>query len=112
VLITHSQEYTDSFILLIKATVLFGRVTDFNVRSGLRSNGTDEKNEGVTKTSTFINLDKLVTSDFITSLPPGFRNPIGGNGGDGSHIDTDLYLVHLLPHALSPSPISLDVASD
>src|ERR1700761_9232393 len=82
VLITHSQEYTDSFILLIKATILFGRVTDFNVRSGLRTNGTENKNDGVTKTSLFINLDKLVTNDFIASLPPGFRNPIGGGGED------------------------------
>jgi hypothetical protein len=101
-LTTHPPEYTDSFILLIKATMLFGRVTDFNVRSGLRTSGGAERSGDITGSNLFLHLDRLVTRDFLESLPARFRSPLGaGEHPDGTQIDTDLYLVHLIPHALS-----------
>jgi hypothetical protein len=78
--------------------MLFGRVTEFNVRTGLRSSGGIERSGNITTSKAFMNLDRLVQNDFLEKLPPTFKDPIGG-AGVHSRIDTDLYLVHLLPHA-------------
>ena len=48
----------------------------------------------------FRNLDKIIADDFLASLPPNERDYL-------SHIaertvDTDLYMVHLIPHACVP----------
>jgi len=98
-LIVHPPQYTDSFILLIKACMLFGKITDYTVRLRLRSSPM-AKGEDIRLTSGFRALDRLVGVEFLNSLPAGFRNSLGvGEVPDGSNVDTDLYLVHLIPHA-------------
>lgn len=94
--INHSPEYTDSFLLLIKATMLFGRVTDYNVRSNLRAPAVVTRNQNPFFKPGFTELDKLVSTDFLESFPPSYKHL--GLNEDGS-MDTDLYLAHLLPHA-------------
>jgi hypothetical protein len=99
-LTTHAREYTDPFILLIKATLLFGQVTDFNVRNGLKGAAGVPNPIPLAETPQFKTLDHLVSSGFLNSLPPGFKHCLGvGEHPDGSRVDTDLYLVHILPHA-------------
>lgn len=44
----------------------------------------------------FQELDSLVTHDFLESLPTSMKH-LGVND-DGS-LDTDLYMVHIVPHA-------------
>ncbi|KAF8912753.1 hypothetical protein CPB84DRAFT_1885361 [Gymnopilus junonius] len=96
----HPSQYTDSFLLLIKAVMLFGRVTDFNVRGNLRAPTPPSKNQNPFFLPGFTELDKLVYSDFLDSLPPIFRNNTGiVDGPNGSSLDTDLYMVHIIPHA-------------
>ncbi|KAF8481091.1 hypothetical protein DFH94DRAFT_441748 [Russula ochroleuca] len=98
---THPKDYTDSFLLLIKAMMLFGRVTDFSVRTNLRASAPLSRIQNPFITHGFEELDRLVSTEFIASLPPRFRNGLSevesmyGGGG----LDTDLYLVHLVPHA-------------
>jgi len=97
---SHPEEYTDSFLLLIKAMMLFGRVTDFGVRSNLRASALSRIQNPFAMPG-FEELDRLVSTGFVTSFPPRFRNAFSelesmyGGGG----LDTDLYLVHLVPHA-------------
>jgi hypothetical protein len=97
----HPPEHTDSFLLLIKAVMLFGRVTDYNVRSNLRAPVTATKTLNPFSLPGFQALDKLVCSDFLASLPPAHKHL--GMDDEGS-IDTDLYLVHLIPHACVQLP--------
>jgi hypothetical protein len=51
----------------------------------------------------FQTLDRLVAVDFINSFPPQYRNCLGVgesvDSGMGMHLDTDLYMAHLVPHA-------------
>ncbi|KAK7040527.1 hypothetical protein R3P38DRAFT_2894913 [Favolaschia claudopus] len=61
---------TPSF-LFIKAVMLFGRVTDYNVRGGLRSTTTPRKGRNPFSLPGFKELDKLVCYDFLESLPLG-----------------------------------------
>ncbi|KAI0286941.1 hypothetical protein BGY98DRAFT_942832 [Russula aff. rugulosa BPL654] len=97
----HPEEYTDSFLLLIKAMMVFGKVTDFSVRTNLRASAPLSRVQNPFATPGFEELDRLVSSEFIASLPPRFKNGLSelesmyGGGG----LDTDLYLVHLIPHA-------------
>ncbi|KAI0271381.1 hypothetical protein BC834DRAFT_922196 [Gloeopeniophorella convolvens] len=97
----HQEQYTDSFLLLIKALMLFGKVTDFGVRSNLRATTPPSKAQSPLLIPGFGELDRLVCRDFISSLPPRFRNGFSDvesmYGGGG--LDTDLYMVHLVPHA-------------
>lgn len=82
--------------------MLFGRVTDFNVRNGLKAaaDGAGIPSAVLTQTPDFKNLDLLASFEFLHCLPPRFKSCLGvGEHPDGSMIDTDLYLVHLLPHA-------------
>ncbi|KAF8168009.1 hypothetical protein B0H34DRAFT_814905 [Crassisporium funariophilum] len=97
---THPPQYTDSFLLLIKAVMLFGKVTDFNVRGNLRAPTAPSKNQNPFFLPGFEEIDKLVSSDFLDSLPQIFKNNTGANDApDGSSLDTDLYMVHIVPHA-------------
>ncbi|RDB28815.1 Zinc finger transcription factor YRR1 [Hypsizygus marmoreus] len=96
----HPPQYTDSFLLLIKAVMLFGRVTDYNVRGNLRAPTAPSKNQNPFFLEGFSELDKLVSSDFLQSLPQIFKNNTGvTDAPDGSRLDTDLYMVHIIPHA-------------
>jgi len=96
----HPPQYTDSFLLLIKAVMLFGRVTDFNVRGNLRAPTAPSKNQNPFFLPGFEELDKLVCNDFLQSLPQIFKNNPGvTDAPEGTCLDTDLYMVHLIPHA-------------
>jgi hypothetical protein len=103
----HPVEYTDSFLLLIKAMMLFGRVTDFGVRTNLRASAPPSRIQNPFLVPGFEELDRLLFMDFIASLPPRFRSGFGeldsmyGGGG----LDTDLYMVHLVPHAYVTLPL-------
>jgi len=94
--INHPPEHSDSFLLLIKAIMLFGRVTDFNVRSNLRASAAVIRNQNPFFRPGFTELDKLVSTDFLENFPAPYKHL--GLNEDGS-MDTDLYLAHLLPHA-------------
>jgi len=81
--------------------MLFGKVTDFGVRTNLRAEAPLSRTQNPWITLGFEELDRLVCTDFISSLPSHFRNNFSelesmyGGGG----LDTDLYMVHLIPHA-------------
>ncbi|KAI0330575.1 hypothetical protein GY45DRAFT_1250588 [Cubamyces sp. BRFM 1775] len=92
----HPPLYTDAFILFLKAVMLFGRVTDYNTRNNLRANAPPSKNQNPFALPGFKELDQLVVQDFLHSLPPEFKHwEITTDGA----LDTDLYMVHLVPHA-------------
>ncbi|KAJ7181742.1 hypothetical protein C8R43DRAFT_970241 [Mycena crocata] len=100
VFIRHPPQYTDSFLLLIKAVMLFGRVTDYNVRGNLRAPTAPSKNQNPFFLDGFKELDKLVCNDFLESLPQIFKNNSGVTDAPGGcALDTDLYMVHIVPHA-------------
>lgn len=80
--------------------MLFGRVTDFNVRGNLRAPTAPSKNQNPFFLDGFDALDKLVCSDFLSNLPPIYKNNTGvTDAPEGSMLDTDLYMVHIIPHA-------------
>jgi hypothetical protein len=80
--------------------MLFGRVTDFNVRGNLRNPTAPSKNQNPFVLEGFKQLDQLVCSDFLESLPQIYKNNSGvTDAPDGSRLDTDLYMVHIIPHA-------------
>ncbi|KAJ6503448.1 hypothetical protein C8R47DRAFT_1106227 [Mycena vitilis] len=102
VFIRHPPQYTDSFLLLIKAVMLFGRVTDYNVRGNLRAPTAPSKNQNPFFLDGFTELDKLVCTDFLESLPLIYKNDPGvgvTDAREGCALDTDLYMVHIVPHA-------------
>lgn len=100
VFIRHPPQYTDSFLLLIKAVMLFGRVTDYNVRGNLRAPTAPSKNQNPFFLEGFKDLDKLVCTDFLESLPQIYKNNNGvTDAPEGCALDTDLYMVHIIPHA-------------
>lgn len=76
--------------------MLFGRVTDHNTRSSLRAPAPPSKSQNPFQIAGFQELDKLVSHAFLDSLPTSMKH-LGVND-DGS-IDTDLYMVHIVPHA-------------
>lgn len=96
IFVNHPLDYTDSFLLLTKAVMLFGRITDYNVRTNLRAPATATKTMNPFSLPGFETLDKLVCTDFLESIPAAQKHL--GMTEDGS-IDTDLYLVHIIPHA-------------
>lgn len=80
--------------------MLFGRVTDFNVRGNLRVPTAPNKNQDPFLLDGFKQLDQLVCSDFLDSLPHIYKNNTGvTDAPDGTMLDTDLYMVHIIPHA-------------
>ena len=97
----HPSQYTDSFILLIKAMMLFGRVTDFGVRANLRATALHPEAQNPFRLPGFEELDRLTSVDFLAHISQRYKNSLGDQdtlyGGGG--LDTDLYMVHLVPHA-------------
>lgn len=80
--------------------MLFGRVTDFNVRGNLRAPTAPSKNQNPFYLDGFTELDRLVHADFLNSLPPIYKNNNGvTDAPGGGMLDTDLYMVHIIPHA-------------
>jgi hypothetical protein len=81
--------------------MLFGKVTDFGVRTNLRASVPLSRIQNPFLIQGFEELDRLVSMDFIDRLPPRFKSSFSelesmyGGGG----LDTDLYMVHLIPHA-------------
>lgn len=80
--------------------MIFGRVTDFNVRGNLRSPTPPSKCQDPFQLPGFADLDRLVSRDFLDNLPSMFKLT-SANDRPGSHgsMDTDLYMVHIIPHA-------------
>lgn len=78
--------------------MLFGKVTDFTVRMNLHGQILGSSN--IKSSPAFQALDRLVAVDFLANLPQGYKNCLGvGDPSGRTNIDTDLYLVHLIPHA-------------
>ncbi|KAF8609102.1 hypothetical protein BDV93DRAFT_550650 [Ceratobasidium sp. AG-I] len=99
--LAHQIGYTDPYILLIKATLLFGKVTDYNL---VADNRQSRRSADPRDTAVFRALDQLVAVDFLQSLPVEFKSCLGvGENPDGSMVDADLYLVHVLPYAATIS---------
>lgn len=97
---THIPRYTDSFVLLLKAIMLFGRVTDYNVRNNLRAPTAPSKNQNPFELDGFRVLDNLVHKDFLDNLLQPYKQNLGVAGSNGGgQVDTDLYMVHIIPHA-------------
>ncbi|KAL5495283.1 hypothetical protein ACEPAI_746 [Sanghuangporus weigelae] len=96
--ITHPPDYTDSFLLFIKAVMLFGLVTDLNTEIQLKSQLKSEAFSPL-RDHSFLTLDKLVAVDFLQNLPLEYKHYL--QNMSESQIDTDLYMVHLIPHAAS-----------
>ncbi|KZW00677.1 hypothetical protein EXIGLDRAFT_133844 [Exidia glandulosa HHB12029] len=100
VLTTHPPHHTDPLLLLIKACMLFGRVTDYNSRSAVHNPAPTTSSHDRRNEREFVALDQLIFKDFLNNLPIGYRNCLGvGENPDGTAIDTDLYLVHVIPYA-------------
>jgi hypothetical protein len=97
--LNHPPLYTDSFILFLKAVMLFGRVTDFNVRGNLRAPAAPTKSQNPFYIDGFEQLDKLTCTDFLEHLPQFYKHNFGLSELPGGIVDTDLYMVHLIPHA-------------
>ena len=116
----HNPLYTDPFILFIKACMLFGKVTDYNTRMvNLRHHPRSPNPLGNTLNATFKSdprmaagfrgVDRLVAVDFLANLPTKYNSCLGvqttltsgSNHIDvnGTTLDTDLYMVHIIPHA-------------
>ncbi|KAI1793941.1 hypothetical protein LXA43DRAFT_884711 [Ganoderma leucocontextum] len=93
----HPAQYTDSFILFLKAVMMFGRVTDYNTRSNLRASAPPSKNQNPFALHGFEDLDRTVAQDFLQSFPQEYKHI--GLTDDGSSLDTDLYMAHVVPHA-------------
>ncbi|KAI6031749.1 hypothetical protein PISMIDRAFT_91300 [Pisolithus microcarpus 441] len=100
---THLPKYTDSFLLFIKAIMMFGRVTDYNVRSKLRNSTPPKKHQDPFASPGFKELDSLVHRKFLENLPHSHRFNIGVTdvAANGPLVDTDLYMVHVIPYAAS-----------
>ncbi|OCH95807.1 hypothetical protein OBBRIDRAFT_767116 [Obba rivulosa] len=96
VFVKHPPQYTDSFLLFLKAVMLFGRVTDYNTRTYLRQKTAPSPKDNPYICRSFQELDRLVYNNFSESFPPEFRHL--GVGDDGT-LDTDLYMAHIVPHA-------------
>ena len=70
----------------------YGVVADLGIYV---ANGNGREHDNV-----FEELDKLVSSDFLNSLPHIYKSNYGvGDAPSGSALDTDLYMVHIIPHA-------------
>ena len=107
ILLTHPESQTDSFILMVKASIILSQVKNFNLRFRARYFAKDmdytpttnypgeSPNSGVLdprSTPAFIEVDSLV-GNFRSSLPPDMRNPINGN-----LVDVHLFTACTIPH--------------
>ncbi|KAK7463682.1 hypothetical protein VKT23_005622 [Stygiomarasmius scandens] len=87
-LLNHTDDQVDSFILYMKSCILLSKVKTFNLRFRARHFAGDEPtsppmmdvNEPVDprRSAAFIELDR-VASNFIALFPPHLKNPIQGN---------------------------------
>lgn len=99
--LSHPIGYTDSHIILIKATLLFGKVTEYNQTVDNRQS---RRSADPRDTAVFRALDRLVAVDFLQSLPDEFKSCLGvGTNANGPVVDADLYLAHVLPYAATIS---------
>jgi len=107
ILLAHPESQTDSFILMVKASIILSRVKNFNLRYRARYFAKDlnyvptinapvrlPSSEVMDPRSTpaFIEVDNLV-STFRSSFPPDLRNPINGNV-----VDVHLFTACTIPH--------------
>lgn len=81
--------------------MMFGRVTDFNVRGNLRAPTAPSQHQDPFALPGFREMDNLVQHDFLQNLPHIYRFNIGITDVSGSAqcVDTDLYMVHMIPYA-------------
>lgn len=81
--------------------MIFGRVSDYNVRGKLRAPTAPSKHQDPFMLSGFAELDRLVHNDFLQNLPHTYRFNLGVTdpSANGPSVDTDLYMVHIIPHA-------------
>jgi len=98
---SHPAQYTDSFLLLIKAVMLFGKVTDMNTDYQLSHPSSPRRTDDPYERPGFPELDELVAVQFLRSLPPEYGHCLSckPHADFGMILDTDLYLVHVVPHA-------------
>jgi hypothetical protein len=79
--------------------MMFGRVTDFNVRGNLRAPAGVPKVRNPFYLNGFSELDDLVCTSFLANLPPWYKHNFGLTEAPDCTVDTDLYMVHIIPHA-------------
>lgn len=106
-LLTHSEGQTDSFILMVKASIILSKVKNFNLRYRARTFAKDLDYTPTAKAlaqlpsaeamdprscPAFIEIDELV-GNFRNSFPPDLRNPINGNV-----VDVHLFTACTIPH--------------
>jgi hypothetical protein len=107
ILLAHPESQTDSFILMVKASIILSRVKNFNLRYRARYFAKDLDYTPTASapigcrisdvldprsTAAFIEVDNLVSS-FRSSFPPDMRNPINGNV-----VDVHLFTACTIPH--------------
>jgi len=98
----HPPLFTDSFILFVKAVMLFGKVTDYNTMYQLRNPSSPLRTDDPMAHPEFRALDKEVAIDFLGNLPDGYKTyltDLDSSPQNFSSFDTDLYAMHLTPHA-------------
>ena len=106
-LLSHPEGQTDSFILMVKASIILSRVKNFSLRYRARYFAKDLDYTPTANappespfadmldprsTPAFIEVDALV-GNFKNSFPPGLRNPIIGNV-----VDIHLFTACTIPH--------------
>ena len=107
ILLSHPEGQTDSFILMVKASIILSKVKTFNLRYRARYFAKDldyvptatapiglPNPDAMDPRSTpaFVEVDSLVSS-FRSSFPPDMRNPINGNV-----VDVHLFTACTIPH--------------
>lgn len=106
-LLIHPEGQTDSFILMVKASIILSKVKNFNLRYRARYFAKDLDYTPIKKAPTqlpseetmdprscpaFIEIDDLV-NDFRNSFPPDLRHPINGNV-----VDVHLFTACTIPY--------------
>lgn len=92
-LTTHPTSITDSFSLYIKATILLGKVKNFNGRFKNKFDDGIPPEFDPRETAEFQMLDNAITA-FKLSIPREHREPMSLDG----KLDPTLYLALVLPH--------------
>ena len=99
VLTNHIVSQTDSFVLLVKSTMLLSKVKVFNLRFKSQYLASNDPNLlrqlediDIRKTDEFKEIDELI-GVFSKSFPKGLKTPINGNT-----VDHHLFTACLAPH--------------